>query len=112
MILVYLFFFCVTGITGIWLWPYSINTWTEYASNGENSQALGKAGGFGIGVIPYFGAFQYPAAFITMICDIAFIPDEYPQKDSNDGDKKVENGDKKVGEKVSYNNDFRFIPLT
>lgn len=56
----------VGGILGGFLWPYTINTWLDWA--GKES-AIGFLSGFGVGCIPGFGLGCIPLAVITWIAD-------------------------------------------
>jgi hypothetical protein len=55
---------CIFGIVGMWLWPYSINTWLVYA--GKPSSMLWWHG-FLLGMVPVFGKLCVPVALITWI---------------------------------------------
>lgn len=75
VMLVCVFLFC--GVLGMFLWPYIINTWAEYANLDEREEwnPVGKLGGFGLGVCPVVGQIMIPVAIITGVCDMIFIPD-------------------------------------
>jgi len=67
----------ICGVIGMLTWPYTINTWGEYAhlDDSEDWNGIGKKGGFLLGICPVVGQFSIPAAIITGVCDMIFIPD-------------------------------------
>jgi len=72
------FVFCIFGIIGSFTWPYTINTWVEYVNDTQETQgnAINAGHGFLIGMVPSFGQLSIPAAIVTGICDVIFIPDD------------------------------------
>ena len=64
----------ICGLIGIITIPYSVNTWCIYLDV-ENFTPVSKTAGFWIGCIPGVGQITIPVAIVTMICDLAFIPD-------------------------------------
>ena len=67
----------ICGVIGMYVWPYTVNTWGEYFNmdEGEEWNPIGKWGGFWMGVCPVIGQIQIPAVIITGVCDMIFIPD-------------------------------------
>lgn len=54
----------ISGVVGGWVWPYSINTWLEWADKGP---AVGWWAGFGIGCIPVVGWVGFLVALATWV---------------------------------------------
>ena len=54
----------IGAIVGSVCWPYTINTWLEFAGR---PSAISHLQGAMIGIIPGVGQFSIPAAFITWI---------------------------------------------
>ena len=63
-------FFCFFGIIGIWVWPYTLNTWLLF---------LGKAAkvvwwqGFLLGVFPPLGILGIVSAIVTWIAMLFLV---------------------------------------
>ena len=70
--------FCVFGVIGSFTWPYTINTWVEYSNQTQETEGkpIGAGHGFLLGMIPGVGQLSIPAAVITGVCDVIFIPDD------------------------------------
>ena len=79
----------IFGVIGMFTWPYTVNTWVGYAHVDDKAEwnPLGKGGGFLLGVCPGIGQLSIPAAIITGVCDMVFIPD---------GEKSVSNEETSV----------------
>ncbi len=56
--------FCISGIVGMFCWPYTINTWLIFAGK---PIAVVWWQGFLMGMIPKFGKFSLPFAVATWI---------------------------------------------
>lgn len=54
----------LNAVVGGWLWPYTINTWLEFA--GKAPSVVWWQGAL-IGFVPYLGHATIPAAIITWI---------------------------------------------
>lgn len=60
----FLLIMLINALIGIIAWPYTINSWLEYAGN--EPQIVWWQGMI-LGLIPVFGEFTIPAAFATWI---------------------------------------------
>ena len=99
--------FGISGLIGMLCYPYTVNTWGEYAK-GEDWDPITKKHGFVMGIIPVVGQACIGATIVTAVCDWIFIPDDpVKPKESSETNKPagetktgtvVEGGDKDGGE--------------
>lgn len=62
-----LLYMLLAGGCGALCWPYTINTWLEYADKAP--AVLWWHGGL-IGMVPYVGQLSIPGVLITWICTL------------------------------------------
>ena len=74
------FVMAIFGVLGMFLWPYTVNTWGEFINSdeGETWEPIGKKMGFLMGICPVVGQLGIPVAIITGFIDLFFLDDPEP----------------------------------
>ncbi len=67
LLIVYLILGILAGLMGMLLWPYSINTWLEWAGK---DPCIVWWQGMLLGLVPGLGQLSLPAAVVTWVADL------------------------------------------